>query len=107
MKPVSPDRVKIILFGIAVGILGGFGGVILRETLDFSIKDVHTLKNMGMDILAIIPKIGNKEEEARDRKKAKLVYSIAGSYFFIICITLLHEIMGLTFIDNLFNRFVI
>jgi polysaccharide biosynthesis transport protein len=105
-KPVSPDRVKIILFGIVVGILGGFGGVILRESLDFSIKDVRALKNMGVEILAIIPKIGNEEERERERKKARLIYSIAGSYFFIICMTLLHEIMGFTYIDNLINRFM-
>jgi polysaccharide biosynthesis transport protein len=99
-KPVSPDRVKIILFGIVIGVLGGFGGIILRESFDFSVKDVLSLKKYGVEILAVIPKISNEEENEKERKKAKLAYSIAGSYFFIICLALFHELMGFVYIDR-------
>lgn len=100
-KPVSPDRVKWILAGIFLGLLGGFGGTYLRESIDSSIKDVHTLKGFGIEVLAVIPKIFNEEEQIKKRKRDRLIYVIAGSYFLIICLSLIHEIMGLTYIDTL------
>jgi len=100
-KPVSPDRVKLIFIGIFVGFLGGFGGTIAREGIDFSVKDVQTLKSLGIEVLAVIPKIFNEEEQRKKNKRDRLIYVIAGSYFLIICLTLIHEMMGFTYIDTL------
>lgn len=104
IKPVSPNRIKIILLGLFFGVVGGFGGVILREAFDSSVKDLQTLRSFGVEILAVIPRIFNEEENMRKAKKDKLVYTIAGSYMLIICILLIHEIMGLTLIDSLLNH---
>jgi polysaccharide chain length determinant protein (PEP-CTERM system associated) len=92
-KPVSPNRVKLILSGILFGIMAGFAGVFVRETFDNSIKDTETLKNLGVEILAVIPKIFNEEEQKRLRKKDRLIYGVAGSYFLIICSVLLYEVL--------------
>lgn len=103
VKPVSPDRVKLILAGIFLGIVGGFGGVLLREALDSSIKDLHTLKGLGVTILAVIPKMTNAAEELEVQKRDRKVFIAAGCYFMVICLLLVHEILKLTYIDHIFS----
>jgi succinoglycan biosynthesis transport protein ExoP len=105
MKPVSPDRVKLIFIGIFLGILGGIGGVVARENFSPSVNSLKTLKNLGVEVLAVIPRIFNEEEQQIKAKKDKLVYSIAGSYLCVIGLLLVHELMGLTYIDSFFNLF--
>jgi succinoglycan biosynthesis transport protein ExoP len=105
MKPVSPNRVKLIFIGIFLGILGGVGGVVVRENFSPSVNSVKTIKNLGIEVLAVIPRIFNEEEQHMKAKKDKLVYSIAGSYLCLIGLLLVHELMGLTYIDSFFNYF--
>ncbi|MFO0752942.1 MAG: GNVR domain-containing protein [Thermodesulfovibrionales bacterium] len=47
MKPVSPDRVKIMLFGILAGLAGGFGLVVLLDSVDRSVKTVDSSNPSG------------------------------------------------------------
>jgi len=105
MKPVSPNRVKLIFMGIFMGILGGIGGVVARENFSPSVNSLKTIKNLGVEVLAVIPRIFNEEEQQIKAKKDKLVYSIAGSYLGVIGLLLVHEMMGLTYIDSFFNLF--
>jgi len=105
MKPVSPDRVKLIFIGIFLGILGGIGGIVARENFSPSVNSLKTLKNLGIEVLAVIPRIFNAEEQQIKAKKDKLVYSIAGSYLCVIGLLLVHELMGLTYVDRFFNLF--
>ena len=105
MKPVSPQRVKLIFIGIFLGILGGVGGVVARENFSPSVNSVKTLRNLGIEVLAVIPKIFNEEEQQIKAKKDKLVFSIAGSYLCLIGLLLVHELMGLTYVDSFFNLF--
>lgn len=100
LKPVGPDRVKLILAGIFFGFLGGFGGVFLRESIDTSVKDAETVKELGAKVLAVIPTIFNKEEHKRNKRKAGLLYSVAGFYFLVICLLLVHEMLGLNYVGN-------
>ena len=105
MKPVSPQRVKLIFIGIFLGILGGVGGVVARENFSPSVNSVKTLRDLGIEVLAVIPKIFNEEEQQIKAKKDKLVFSIAGSYLCLIGLLLVHELMGLTYVDSFFNLF--
>ena len=105
MKPVSPQRVKLIFIGIFLGIIGGVGGVVARENFSPSVNSVKTLRNLGIEVLAVIPKIFNEEEQQIKAKKDKLVFSIAGSYLCLIGLLLVHELMGLTYVDSFFNLF--
>jgi len=105
MKPVSPQRVKLIFIGIFLGILGGVGGVVARENFSPSVNSVKTLRNLGIEVLAVIPRIFNEEEQQIKAKKDKLVFSIAGSYLCLIGLLLVHELMGLTYVDSFFNLF--
>ena len=92
-NPVSPDRVKLILAGIFLGLLGGFGGVLIRESFDSSVKDTQTVRSLGVEILAVIPEIFNEEDHRKKMKRQKLIYAVASSYFLIICSSLVYEIL--------------
>lgn len=99
-KPVSPNRVRLILLGILAGIAGGAGIIFLRETLDSSVKESNTLKQLGLEVIAVIPRIFNADEEARIKKRDRIVYSVAGAYMLVIVSALVHEVMGLTLIES-------
>ena len=104
-KPVSPNRVRLILLGILAGIAGAAGIVFLRETLDSSVKESDTIKQLGLDVIAVIPRIFNAAEEERCKKRDRLVYIMAGSYMLIILSALLHEVMGFTILETLIGQF--
>jgi succinoglycan biosynthesis transport protein ExoP len=103
-KPVSPDRVKIILAAILFGCLGGFGGVLAAEKFDSSVKSVETLKGLGLVALAVIPKIYNEAEHKKTLKKERLLYICSGLYFMLIFSVLILEISGFTYLDDIATR---
>jgi polysaccharide chain length determinant protein (PEP-CTERM system associated) len=98
IMPVSPDRVKFILFGIVAGIVAGVGAVLLREYLDNSIRDVDTLKTLfGLQVLAVIPEIITEQDIEKKRRLNRKVYVLSIAYLSII---------GGLFIKELINRFL-
>jgi succinoglycan biosynthesis transport protein ExoP len=103
-KPVSPDRVKMILLGIIAGMAAGFGVVFLLETFDSSVKDIQSLRTFGIEVLAVIPTMSNEVEQTRVKKKDRLVYLTSASYFALICLLLVHELMGFTFIETIIAK---
>lgn len=100
-KPVSPDRIKIILMGIIAGLAGALGLLILLDYLDQSIKSVNSLKTLGTPVLAVIPLIKSDDEIQSDKRKDLRLYCVSGFYFTIIFAVLMMEVMGLTFMDDL------
>ncbi len=104
-KPVSPNRVRLILLGILAGLAGGAGIIFLRETLDSSVKESSTLKQLGLEVIAVIPRIFNADEEARIKKRDRIIYTVAGVYMLVIVSALIHEIIGLTLIESVVNGF--
>jgi polysaccharide chain length determinant protein (PEP-CTERM system associated) len=61
MKPVSPDIPKILLFGLMLGLGGGFGMAFLKEQTDHSFRDAEDLEAaLGFKVLTNIPKIEKK-----------------------------------------------
>jgi succinoglycan biosynthesis transport protein ExoP len=103
-KPVSPDRVKIILAGIFFGLLGGLGGVLAAEKLDSSVRSAETLKDLGLFTLAVIPKIHNEAEHKRTIRKERRLYLYSGLYFMLICSVLMLEISGFTYLDDVATK---
>jgi succinoglycan biosynthesis transport protein ExoP len=93
-KPVSPNRVNLIFVGICLGFLGGLGGTMARENFDASIKHVEVLKSVGVDVLAVIPRIFNEQEDEKEKKKQKLLLVVAGSYLIIVGAVLVYEIIN-------------
>ncbi len=92
-KPVSPDKVKYILFGIFAGIISAFGSVLLLEHFDHSIKDVDSLRSSyNLPVFAVIPIIITEEDIRKSRSFEKKVYAISIIYMAIIGGLFLKEI---------------
>ncbi len=97
-KPVSPQRVKIILLGIVGGLAASFGFLMLLDHLDKSVRNVESLKSLGVQILAVVPKIENPIELNASRKRDYWFYGIAAACFMLILATIPLELFG-----NYFN----
>lgn len=83
-KPVSPNRVKIMLMGIVAGLAGGLGFLLLLDYLDHSVKMVGSLKSFGLPVLAVIPLVKSNEAIEQERKKDMRLYYVSGGYFSVI-----------------------
>ncbi|GFE60811.1 XrtA system polysaccharide chain length determinant [Geobacter sp. AOG2] len=103
-KPVSPNRLKIMLMGIIGGIAGSFGILLLLDQMDTSVKDVNFIKDFNVPVLAVIPHINDARELAAQRRRATRLFTIASIYFlFILCFPAM-ELMGSTYVDKIFNN---
>lgn len=68
--PVKPDRMKILLVGLVLGLGAGTGGAYLGETLDQSIRTIEDLKQAyGVPVLGAIPDLEHEEQRRRGRVK--------------------------------------
>jgi succinoglycan biosynthesis transport protein ExoP len=103
-KPVSPNRVQLILLGIAAGFAAGIGAVFVREMMDSTFKDVHDLRTLGYQVLAVIPTIVNESDNQKVKKRDRLVFGTAAAYMVIVCLTLVHEMLGFTVIEMVFIK---
>jgi polysaccharide chain length determinant protein (PEP-CTERM system associated) len=91
-RPVSPNRVLIMLLGIAAGIGAGFGTVILLNHHDRSIKTVDELtKAFHIPVLAVIPQIVTENDMENIKSKDRKVYAFSIAYLSIICILIIIE----------------
>jgi hypothetical protein len=77
-KPVSPDRVKVILMGILAGLAGGIGIIVLLDAMDHSVKSSKAIRDLGLPVLAIIPKIQSDKQLQREKIQDGIFYCIAG-----------------------------
>ena len=100
MFPVGGKRLIKMVLGLLVGIAAGAGAVFAREKLDDTVKDVETLRSMGLSVLAEIPIMYNDEEAQKVRKRDRLLYAYAGICLFFIATLIGHDLLGLTVLDN-------
>jgi len=78
IKPVSRPRWIVIVMGIGAGIAGAAGMVILLDMMDKTIKNVDTLKEFGLPVIGVIPRIQSVDAIAAARRKDVLAYGFAG-----------------------------
>ncbi|MEI6206629.1 MAG: XrtA system polysaccharide chain length determinant [Desulfuromonadales bacterium] len=103
-KPVSPNRVKIILLGIAVGIGGGLGLVLLKDQLDHSVKDLDMARQLGLPVLAVIPRIEDPQLVVLQAKRDRNLYIAASACFMLILTVLAYEVAGGAVISKIIGR---
>ena len=100
-RPVSPNRVLLILIGIVAGAAAGVGAVLLSDYLDNSIRDIDTLKSqLGLQVLAVIPKITTDDDIKKEQRLDRRVYAISLTYLTIIGGIFIREII----VSFLLNR---
>lgn len=69
LKPVSPNKPKIIIFGAILGLGLGVGAVILAEFFDHSFRKVEDAENyLGLKVLGAVPKMDSLEKEFDTKK---------------------------------------
>ena len=92
--PVRPDRVLLILAGIALGAASGIGVAFMLENLDNSYKDEESIESaLKLPVLASIPRIITAEDVASERKRDRKVYSFAGAYCLVVLMVLAKEML--------------
>ncbi|MCL6622731.1 MAG: hypothetical protein K6T55_11615 [Syntrophobacterales bacterium] len=78
-RPVSPNRLLILLAGLVLGMGGGLGLVALREHLDHTIKSAEELAWLtGLPVLGRISRIITPEDRAREARRRRLAWTVAG-----------------------------
>jgi len=92
-KPVSPNRVLILAAGFVLSLGAGLGAVMIRETLDPSIRGVNDVRRLlSVAPLAAIPSIVTRAEVRRNRRNkvfrwvgtlAALIAAAAAVHFFV------------------------
>jgi polysaccharide biosynthesis transport protein len=66
LEPSSPNRVKITLMGLGLGLLLGVCAMIMAEVVDHSIKSIEDVEELlGMEVVGTIPRI---EDETTVKK---------------------------------------
>jgi uncharacterized protein involved in exopolysaccharide biosynthesis len=84
-KPVSPNRILILALGIALSIGAGFGAVMLKDSLDGSIRGINDVRRLlSVAPLAAIPVIVTAAEERRRRRISR--YSWQGAVAMLLAI---------------------
>jgi polysaccharide biosynthesis transport protein len=101
LSPISPNRMRIILMGIAAGLAGGFGLLLAIDYFDKSIKSVDMLKALGINVMAVIPKISDPQAAEQELRSDRRLYLVAGSYFSIIVANLALEFLGNSPVDKI------
>jgi len=93
-NPISPNRVRIILMGIVAGLAVGIGLLLIVDYFDKTVKTVDTLKSLGVQVLAVIPRISDPQEVEKLHRKDLRLYLVAGGYFAMIVAVLALEFIG-------------
>jgi succinoglycan biosynthesis transport protein ExoP len=101
VSPISPNRVRIILIGIAAGIAAGFGLLLAIDYFDRSVKTVDTLKALGINVLAVIPKISDPQAIEIERRRDIRLYLVSGVYFSMIVALLALEFLGISPVERI------
>jgi polysaccharide biosynthesis transport protein len=99
IRPFSPQRVKIILLGIVGGLVASFSFLVILDHLDKSVRNVESLKSLGVQILAVVPTIENPVELLASRKRDYWFYGFAATCFMLILATVPIELMRYLSID--------
>ena len=95
LRPVKPNKIKIIFLGILLGGFAGTGLVFGKEFMDHSFLDIEDAKlNLELPVLGAISRITTQEqiEKEKTRKKTLIVGSLISAAALII-ISMLYALL--------------
>jgi polysaccharide chain length determinant protein (PEP-CTERM system associated) len=98
--PSKPNRPFIILLGIAGGLGLGVGVIVLLDLINPSIKTLDDLKEYGVPVLAVIPKVRDEEQLARQRTRDRWIYAVGTLGLLISLSFLVMEFLHLGLVDK-------
>jgi uncharacterized protein involved in exopolysaccharide biosynthesis len=82
LKPVKPNRFRMLLMGIMLGLVIGIVIVFIQEYSDDSFKDLNDIENyLGLIVLGTIPKIEIPKTRADWKKYLRLRLVVLGLFF--------------------------
>jgi polysaccharide chain length determinant protein (PEP-CTERM system associated) len=99
-EPVGIRRSILKLLGILGGLIVGLGAVFIAERLDSSLRGPQLLRELGVTVLAEIPFIWSDAETRVTRRKDKAALAFASICAVMIGVMLLHDLLGLSLIDQ-------
>lgn len=92
-KPVKPNRIVIGIIGLLLSLGLGVGVVMLRESLDSSVKDRdHLTEIMGLAPLAVIPYIVNAADLSTQKKQKQIAF-VASIVALVVIATGVHLLL--------------
>jgi protein tyrosine kinase modulator len=92
--PVSPNRIKLILLGLFLGIGAGVGAVVGLDYVDQSFKDEDSLqKGLRLPVLASIPTVVSEADSSATAKLDKKVLIAAAAYLAVVGLVFLGEVL--------------
>ncbi len=95
IKPVSPNRIMIILLGIAGGIAGAFGILVALDTFDKSVKTIDVLRGLGIPVLAVIPHIESTADLIKAKRQDAYFYGLSGLFAVVLGAVIVRELLVL------------
>jgi polysaccharide chain length determinant protein (PEP-CTERM system associated) len=85
IKPSFPDRMKMCLMGLGIGIALGFGAVMAIEVMDDRVYDEAELKQLlPVPVVAEIPVVNDRVDAQVERKRLVLGFVTASAVFAIM-----------------------
>lgn len=92
-KPISPNRVPIILLSLAAGVAVGFGVILALDYFDPSVRSIDAVQELGLPVLALIPQFTTTEELERQRKQGLVLTAFVAVYLLGVCLVLTYEVL--------------
>lgn len=103
-KPVSPQRLKIMLLGLVGGIAVAFGILYLLDTMDSSLKNSEAARQFGLPVLAVIPCIEDAVQQELQKKRSKKLLFAAGISYLFLAVFPAMEVLQLPYMDKVLDR---
>lgn len=98
-SPASPNRPLIDLMGIFMGLGLGFGVVFLLDMISPTVKSVDALRELGVPVLAVIPKVKGSLYVVKERRRTIRIWAIAALGILVVLSFAVVEFFGLGVVD--------
>ncbi len=87
--PVKPNKKKIAILALGMGVMIGFGSAFLLEYFDRSFRSVDEVSAyLGIPVLAAIPMVTTPESELKRKRRKLFIVACIGAVSFVVLVML-------------------